>query len=231
MSRCPAWTVEVCRRIRSSPDAYIIMVTARTEEIDRVVGLTVGADDYVTKPFSPGELAARIAAMRRRPRAAGPARRPGTSWPPDRHQHARCSRRRPGGSDPDRVRTTGTSEFRPAHAFTRFSVRQRLGRWWRQPRRRRPHGEPAPQPGKAVAKPGTSTRSAASVLLRGPCRLSVRVFRCAGPDSGRMTGHHRVRRHAEPRSRECPSPCRSWRELRSRGGCHPWRCVGFWSGT
>jgi DNA-binding response OmpR family regulator len=46
----------------------VIMVTARTEEIDRVVGLTVGADDYVTKPFSARELAARIAAMRRRPR-------------------------------------------------------------------------------------------------------------------------------------------------------------------
>lgn len=62
---------EVCRRIREFSDAYIIMVTARTEEIDRVVGLTVGADDYVTKPFSARELAARIAAMRRRPRAAG----------------------------------------------------------------------------------------------------------------------------------------------------------------
>ncbi len=59
---------EVCRRLREFSDAYVIMVTARTEEIDRVVGLTVGADDYVTKPFSARELAARIAAMRRRPR-------------------------------------------------------------------------------------------------------------------------------------------------------------------
>ena len=59
---------EVCRRVREFSDAYVIMVTARTEEIDRVVGLTVGADDYVTKPFSARELAARIAAMRRRPR-------------------------------------------------------------------------------------------------------------------------------------------------------------------
>jgi DNA-binding response OmpR family regulator len=46
------------------------MVTGRTDEVDRVVGLTVGADDYVTKPFSARELAARIGAMRRRPRAA-----------------------------------------------------------------------------------------------------------------------------------------------------------------
>jgi DNA-binding response OmpR family regulator len=60
---------EVCRQIREFSDAYVIMVTARTDEIDRVVGLTVGADDYVTKPFSGRELSARIAAMRRRPRA------------------------------------------------------------------------------------------------------------------------------------------------------------------
>ena len=59
---------EVCRRLREFSDAYVIMVTSRTDEIDRVVGLTVGADDYVTKPFSARELAARIAAMRRRPR-------------------------------------------------------------------------------------------------------------------------------------------------------------------
>ncbi|MFN8126971.1 MAG: response regulator transcription factor [Candidatus Nanopelagicales bacterium] len=60
---------EVCRQLREFCDAYIIMVTARTDEIDKVVGLSVGADDYVVKPFSPRELAARIAAMRwRRPR-------------------------------------------------------------------------------------------------------------------------------------------------------------------
>ncbi len=61
--------VEVCRRIRQITDAYIVMVTGRTAEVDKIVGLSVGADDYVTKPFSPRELAARIQAMRRRPRA------------------------------------------------------------------------------------------------------------------------------------------------------------------
>ena len=60
---------EVCRRIREFTDAYVIMVTARDDEVDKIVGLTVGADDYVTKPFSARELSARIAAMRRRPRA------------------------------------------------------------------------------------------------------------------------------------------------------------------
>jgi DNA-binding response OmpR family regulator len=65
--------VEVCRELRSFSDAYVVMVTARDDEVDKIVGLTVGADDYVTKPFSPRELAARIRAMRRRPRV--PAQR------------------------------------------------------------------------------------------------------------------------------------------------------------
>jgi two-component system, OmpR family, alkaline phosphatase synthesis response regulator PhoP len=60
--------LEVCRRLRGFSDAYVIMLTARSEEIDRVVGLEVGADDYVTKPFSPRELVARVRAMLRRPR-------------------------------------------------------------------------------------------------------------------------------------------------------------------
>jgi DNA-binding response OmpR family regulator len=61
--------LEVCRRLRTFSDAYVIMLTARAEEIDRIVGLEVGADDYLTKPFSPRELIARIRAMLRRPRA------------------------------------------------------------------------------------------------------------------------------------------------------------------
>ncbi len=61
--------VDVCRTIRGFSDAYIVMLTARTDEVDRVVGLEVGADDYVTKPFSPRELVARIRAMMRRPRS------------------------------------------------------------------------------------------------------------------------------------------------------------------
>jgi two-component system, OmpR family, alkaline phosphatase synthesis response regulator PhoP len=60
--------LEVCRRIRQFSDAYIVMLTARAEEVDKVVGLSVGADDYLTKPFSPRELVARVQAMLRRPR-------------------------------------------------------------------------------------------------------------------------------------------------------------------
>lgn len=60
--------LEVCRQIRAFSDAYVLMLTARGEEIDRVVGLTVGADDYLVKPFSPRELVARVKALLRRSR-------------------------------------------------------------------------------------------------------------------------------------------------------------------
>ena len=60
--------IEACRQIRTFSDAYVVMLTARMEEIDRIVGLSTGADDYVTKPFFPGELMARVRAMLRRPR-------------------------------------------------------------------------------------------------------------------------------------------------------------------
>ena len=61
--------LEVLRRVRTFSDAYVIMLTARAEEIDRIVGLSVGADDYVVKPFSPREVIARVKALLRRPRA------------------------------------------------------------------------------------------------------------------------------------------------------------------
>mgnify|MGYP001089376087 FL=1 len=63
--------VEVCRQIRTFSDCYILMLTARAEEVDTLIGLSVGADDYMTKPFSTRELIARIGAMLRRPRDAG----------------------------------------------------------------------------------------------------------------------------------------------------------------
>lgn len=60
--------IEVCRAVRTFSDCYIIMLTARVEEVHKLVGLSVGADDYMTKPFSPRELLARVRAMLRRPR-------------------------------------------------------------------------------------------------------------------------------------------------------------------
>ncbi len=60
--------VEVCRQLRTFSDAYLVMVTARSDEVDTLIGLSVGADDYLAKPFSPRELMARVHAMLRRPR-------------------------------------------------------------------------------------------------------------------------------------------------------------------
>ncbi|AUZ86472.1 DNA-binding response regulator, partial [Arthrobacter agilis] len=54
--------VEVCRQCRAVSDAYIVMVTARQDEIDRLIGLEIGADDFIGKPFSPRELSARVSA-------------------------------------------------------------------------------------------------------------------------------------------------------------------------
>ncbi len=65
--------LEVCRRIRQTSDVPILMLTARVEEVDKLVGLSIGADDYVTKPFSPREVVARVKVILRRA-----ARRPET---------------------------------------------------------------------------------------------------------------------------------------------------------
>src|SRR5947208_4256260 len=58
--------IEVCRRIRKSSDVPILMLTARDEDVDKIIGLEVGADDYLTKPFSPRELVARVKSVLRR---------------------------------------------------------------------------------------------------------------------------------------------------------------------
>ena len=64
--------LELCRWIRSNSDLPVIMLTARGEEADRIVGLELGADDYVTKPFSPRELVARVRSVLRRAQAETP---------------------------------------------------------------------------------------------------------------------------------------------------------------
>jgi two-component system alkaline phosphatase synthesis response regulator PhoP len=70
--------VEVCRRLHKETSVYVLMLTARVDEVDKLIGLSVGADDYMTKPFSPRELVARVKAILRRNRApAGkPSERP-----------------------------------------------------------------------------------------------------------------------------------------------------------
>src|SRR5438034_9615105 len=65
--------LELCRWIRSTSDLPVILLTARVEETDRIVGLELGADDYVTKPFSPRELATRVRTVLRRAEPIGTA--------------------------------------------------------------------------------------------------------------------------------------------------------------
>jgi DNA-binding response OmpR family regulator len=62
--------LDFCSELRSRSSVYVIMLTARTDEIDKLIGFRIGADDYITKPFSSRELTARVAALARRPRTA-----------------------------------------------------------------------------------------------------------------------------------------------------------------
>jgi two-component system, OmpR family, response regulator len=83
--------LEVCRRLRQTSDVPILFLTARDDEIDRILGLELGADDYVTKPFSPRELVARIKTiLKRSQRAATPTihRHGDLTLDPDRHHCA-----------------------------------------------------------------------------------------------------------------------------------------------
>lgn len=75
--------IETCRRIREISDAYVVMITSRDEEIDRLLGLETGADDFLSKPFSVRELKARVNALFRRPRHPSPAEPPPAVKVPD----------------------------------------------------------------------------------------------------------------------------------------------------
>src|SRR6185503_19482022 len=68
--------IEICRRVRKTSDVPILMLTARDEDVDKIIGLEVGADDYLTKPFNPRELVARVKSVLRR---SAPERRPAES--------------------------------------------------------------------------------------------------------------------------------------------------------
>jgi two-component system alkaline phosphatase synthesis response regulator PhoP len=82
--------MEVAARLRQKSDVYILMLTARTEEVDRIAGLQIGADDYLTKPFSPREMVARVEAILRRKRATAGDQNArhfkSLSIDPDRHE-------------------------------------------------------------------------------------------------------------------------------------------------
>ncbi len=123
--------IEVCRRIRAFSDCYVVMLTARAEEVDMLIGLAVGADDYITKPFSPRELTARVRAMLRRPRTApeavaGPIRRVG-SLEVDPAAHEVRLDGRPVDLTPLEFGLLETLAAQPRVAFSR---RQLIDRVW-----------------------------------------------------------------------------------------------------
>ena len=81
--------LDVCRQVRARADTPILMLTARGDAMDRVVGLEMGADDYLPKPFEPRELLARLRAILRRGKARSQGRRPALRPPGDRSRRAR----------------------------------------------------------------------------------------------------------------------------------------------
>ena len=112
---------EVCRRIQADRPVPVLMLTARDDEADMLVGLGVGADDYLTKPFRMRELVARVAALLRRVEraaelAARPPGRASTGRPAGRRRRPAGDRGRRGGApDADRVRPAGPA-WRPRPA-------------------------------------------------------------------------------------------------------------------
>ena len=124
--------LEVCRRLRQFSDAYVLMLTARAEEVDKVVGLSVGADDYLTKPFSPRELVARVKAMLRRPRSTAGAE---PDPPPpqrvgdlvvDRARHEVLKRGSPVPLTARELALLATLAAHPGRVFTRSQLLERV---------------------------------------------------------------------------------------------------------
>lgn len=111
--------VEVCRRLRKFSDAYVFMITARVDEIDELIGLETGADDFIGKPFSPRTVQARVAAVLRRhrptPQRPTPQRRASDFLPPGATDH-RASTYSGAGAGERRVPQRRASDVGPAPA-------------------------------------------------------------------------------------------------------------------
>jgi len=121
--------IEVCRRIRAKSQVPIIMLTARGDEADRVVGLEIGADDYVPKPFSPRELLARLRAVLRRAQpAAVDAEIVIGQVAIDVGARARAGCRTPARSDPRATRPRARAARRPGRVVPRETLLDEAGR-------------------------------------------------------------------------------------------------------
>ena len=117
--------LEVCRRVRQESTVPIVMLTARAEEIDKLVGLEIGADDYLTKPFSPRELAARVRAVLRR--TAGQAETPAEritvgALVIDATRHEAACEGKPLGLTPTEFRLLTTLARQPGRVFARSQL-------------------------------------------------------------------------------------------------------------
>jgi DNA-binding response OmpR family regulator len=120
---------EVCRRLRQSSDVPILMLTARGEEVDRISGLTLGADDYVVKPFSPRELVARVKAILRRRRPGAPDQEEVLSFKEltlDLEKHKVTLEGRPVLLTPHEFKLLQTLMAAPGKVFTREELLDRL---------------------------------------------------------------------------------------------------------
>jgi two-component system alkaline phosphatase synthesis response regulator PhoP len=140
--------LDVCRILRRESDVPIIMLTARVEETDRLIGLEIGADDYITKPFSPRELVARVRTVLRR--VQGGVRQPGLLRAADLEIDLEGHRVTREGAPVQLCASNSTcwrSGPAPGQTFSRaqHSTAARLCLRWLRPQHRRSHQEPAPQ--------------------------------------------------------------------------------------
>jgi DNA-binding response OmpR family regulator len=120
---------EVCRRLRQKSDVPVVMLTARGEEVDRVSGLTLGADDYVVKPFSPRELVARVLAVLRRTSRPDTRKKPRLSIGDlllDLEKHQLSLRGHPVAITPHEFILLQTLISAPGRSFTREELLNRL---------------------------------------------------------------------------------------------------------
>lgn len=138
---------EVARRIRTFSDAYVVMLTAHADEIDTLMGLEAGADDYLTKPFRPRELRARVAAMLRRPRST-----------------ETTSVAAAGAAVPGQVPVPAAPAPGPAPVETREPAAPRVGRHAAVADRPAPSETGGAEPTGTPAAPGDDVRECALVV-------------------------------------------------------------------
>lgn len=111
--------IDICKELRSFSHVPVIMVTARVEEIDRLLGLEIGADDYVCKPFSPREVVARVAAMLRRANYVKQDSAPAAGLSMDEDKHEAALNGQPLDLTPVEFRLLKTLYDNPGRVFSR----------------------------------------------------------------------------------------------------------------